>query len=139
MVLENTYSEDIIMDLNIPFKVYFFLFLVIILIIAFKYFFSKEEIFDFIEKSRKNALNQPDKNDKLVILTQLNTKINRDYLDNSQYYSELGYLKLFGCQKEKIVINNSEKRKKRNNKKVGFSNSILYENCENENENVKIL
>ena len=46
-------SDDIMMELNIPFQVYILLFLLIIIYVAFKYFYSSEEIFEFIEKSKK--------------------------------------------------------------------------------------
>ena len=136
-IKENT-SNDLIMDLNIPFKIYFLLFLLIIIYVIFKYFFSSEEIFDFIEQSRKKFfLNEES---KLNLLTKLNTKINRDYLDNSKYYNEIGYSKIYGNKKanEKEIIDNNksnpleEKNKNKifikKRKKVGFSNNIIYEN-----------
>ena len=131
-------SIDLIMDLNIPFKIYFLLFLLIIIYVIFKYFFSSEEIFDFIEQARKNFfLNEES---KLNLLTKLNTKINRDHLDNSKYYNEIGYTKIYGNKKEnekEIIDNNKsnhleEKNKNKifikKRKKVGFSNNIIYEN-----------
>ena len=127
-------SDDIMMELNIPFQVYILLFLLIIIYVTFKYFYSSEEIFEFIEKSKK--INE---DEKLNLLTKLNTKINRDkdFLDNSKYYNEVGYIKIYG-KKEKENIDNKEINKIRNenkifikkNKKVGFSDIIIYENDE---------
>ena len=150
---ENT-SKDLIMDLNIPFKIYALLLFLIFIYIIFKYFFSSEEIFEFIEKSKKSSLKLfSDEVEKLKLLTQLNTKINRDYLDNSKYYNKIGYSKIYGnhLEKEKDKeclngkknnkINNNKKEEKKNIfikkiKKVGFSNNIIYENdCSEENDN----
>ncbi len=136
---EENISKDLIMDLNIPFKVYFLLFLLIVIYVIFKYFFSTEEIFEFIEKSRKNSISFFSKEEnKLDLLTKLNTKINRDYLDNSKYYNEVGYTKIYGNKKEeenfddKNQVKNNAKKNKDNiinkkRKKVGFSNNIIYE------------
>ena len=144
MPIKENISNDIIMDLEIPFKVYLLLIMLIVLIIICKYFFSKEEIFEFIEKSKKSSLNEKSKEDKLKLLTQLNTKINRDYLDNSKYYNETGYFKIYGNKKEDIPINTKQKSESNNstnsiienknqvfikkNKKVCFSDNIIYEN-----------
>lgn len=141
ILIENNTSKDIIMDLNIPFIFYVYLFLIIVLVIIFKYFFSKEEIIDFIEKSQKNSLKAfPDEDDKLFLLTQLNTKINRDFLDNSKYYHKLGVSKIYGNENETTSINNEkvkilnatiENKNKifiKKTKKVRFSNDIIYEN-----------
>ena len=125
-------SNDIMKDLNIPFQVYIILFLLIIIYIVFKYFYSSEEIFEFIEISNKKS----NEVDKLNLLIELNTKINRDFLDNSKYYNEVGYTKIYGNKKEKenknINKNNNENKifiKK--SKKVGFSDIIIYENDDN--------
>ena len=128
-------NSDIIMDLDIPFYAYIILILVFITIFLFKYFFSKEEIFDFIEKSKKDLLKSFSEEETNVnLLTKLNTKINRDYLDNSKYYFEKGYKKIY----ENNEFNKREKQKKSENEKknekiyikklVGFSNNIIYEN-----------
>ena len=53
---QNNDTKDIMMDLNIPFKFYLFLLLIIIIIVVVKYFYSNEEIFEFIEKTKKNSL-----------------------------------------------------------------------------------
>ena len=133
MPIVDNNTTDIIMDLNIPFKVYFILFILVLIIIALKYFFSKEEIMDFIEKNIKNSSEQSNENDKLNLLTKINTKINRDCLENSKYYNELGFFKIYGYQKEKNTKNNLSNENKKSiiiakNKKVGFSNNIIYEN-----------
>ena len=137
MVKVENNANDIMMDLNIPFQVYILLFLLVIIYIVFKYFYSSEEIFEFIEKSKKKS----NEVDKLNLLTELNTKINRDFLDNSKYYNEVGYSKIYGNKKEKenidnkeINTNNNENKNKifiKKSKKVGFSDTIIYENDEN--------
>ena len=129
-------NEDIILDLEIPYYVYFIIFCIIIIILILNYFNPKEEIFDFIEKSKQNPLSQfSSKENKLNLLTKLNTKINRDYLDHSKYYFEKGYNKIYEIKQSSKKENNkdSEEEKKekifiKKNKKVGFSNNIIYEN-----------
>ena len=151
-VLEKN-ENDIILDLEIPLKVYILIVLAIVIMFVYKYFFAKEEIFDFIEKSKKSSSNLSlNEEDNLNLLTQLNTKINRDYLDNSKYYNETGYLKIYGNHKKNNTLNMGKSEKAKNdlsshlnkkdkskifikkNKKVGFSNKIIYEN-EHEKEN----
>ena len=142
--MEKEKTNDIIMDLEIPLEVYIMLLLIMIFVIIFKYFFSKEDIFEFIEKSKKSFKNVSDEEDKLNLLTQLNTKINRDYLDNSKYYYETGYFKIYGNKKEKLPLHSIEvyrndishtteieKKNKiliKKSKKVLFSDNIFYEN-----------
>ena len=140
-------SKEIIMDLNIPFKVYIYLLLIILLVVIIKYFFSKEEIFDFIEKKNKEtqsaqSVKVPNEDTKLNLLTKLNTKINRDYLDNSKYYHKVGLSKIYGSKKEENTLNNTIKSKLfyksaienksnmviKKRRKVSFSNNIIYEN-----------
>ena len=109
-------SSDLIMDLNIPFKIYFLLFLLIIIYVIFKYFFSSEEIFDF----KNFFLNEEN---KLNLLTKLNTKINRDHLDNSKYYNEIGYTKIYGNKKEnekEFIDNNKRNHLEEKNKNKIF-------------------
>ena len=137
MVIVENNANDIMMDLNIPFQVYILLFLLVIIYVVFKYFYSSEEIFEFIEKSKKKS----NEVDKLNLLTELNTKINRDFLDNSKYYNEVGYSKIYGNKKEKenidnkeINTNNNENKNKifiKKSKKVGFSDTIIYDNDDN--------
>ena len=137
MVKVENNANDIMMDLNIPFQVYILLFLLVIIYVVFKYFYSSEEIFEFIEQSKKKS----NEAEKLNLLTELNTKINRDFLDNSKYYNEVGYSKIYGNKKEKENINNKEINTNNNenknkifikkSKKVGFSDTIIYENDEN--------
>ena len=137
MVKVENNANDIMMDLNIPFQVYILLFLLVIIYVVFKYFYSSEEIFEFIEKSKKKS----NEVDKLNLLTELNTKINRDFLDNSKYYNEVGYSKIYGNKKEKenidnkeINTNNNENKNKifiKKSKKVGFSDTIIYDNDDN--------
>ena len=137
MVKVENNANDIMMDLNIPFQVYILLFLLVIIYVVFKYFYSSEEIFEFIEKSKKKS----NEAEKLNLLTELNTKINRDFLDNSKYYNEVGYSKIYGNKKEKenidnkeINTNNNENKNKifiKKSKKVGFSDTIIYDNDDN--------
>ena len=129
-------DDDIIMDLEIPFYVYILLFFIFVIILIIKYLNPNEEIFDFIEKSRHDSQKtfSEDEN-KLKLLTKLNTKINRDYLDNSKYYFEKGYNKIYhnelqstNEEKEKLIKESKkEKFYIKKNKKVGFSNNVIYE------------
>ena len=135
-------SKEIIMDLHIPFKVYIYFLLIILLVVIIKYFFSKEEIFDFIEKNKEKPVKLPNEETKLNLLTKLNTKINRDYLDNSKYYHKVGLSKIYGNEKEEKTTNQNIKNNQnykskienksnmtiKKGKKVIFSNNIIYEN-----------
>ena len=134
---QNINNNDIIMDLEIPYYVYIALFIIVVCILIYKQIYPNEELFDFIEKSKKDSLNQfSKKENKLLLLTKLNTKINRDYLDNSKYYYEKGYNKIYENNKLDIKENKKILEKDGNNekvyitkiKKVGFSNNIIYEN-----------
>ena len=134
---QNINNNDIIMDLEIPYYVYIALFIIVAFILIYKQIYPNEELFDFIEKSKKDSLNLfSKKENKLLLLTKLNTKINRDYLDNSKYYYEKGYNKIYENNKLDIKENKKILEKNGNNekvyitkiKKVGFSNNIIYEN-----------
>ena len=132
-------NNDIIMDLEIPSYVYIIIFIIFIVIFIFKYFFSNEEIFDFIEKNKKELLKTFSKEETQInLLTKLNTKINRDYLDNSHYFYEKGYKKIYEDERTSLKNinkkndNDNENKKEKiyikKNKRVGFSNDIIYEN-----------
>ena len=134
---QNINNNDIIMDLEIPYYVYIALFIIVAFILIYKQIYPNEELFDFIEKYKKDSLNLfSKKENKLLLLTKLNTKINRDYLDNSKYYYEKGYNKIYENNKLDIQENKKILEKDGNNekvyitkiKKVGFSNNIIYEN-----------
>ena len=134
---QNINNNDIIMDLEIPYYVYIALFIIVVCILIYKQIYPNEELFDFIEKYKKDSLNLfSKKENKLLLLTKLNTKINRDYLDNSKYYYEKGYNKIYENNKLDIQENKKILEKDGNNekvyitkiKKVGFSNNIIYEN-----------
>ena len=134
---QNINNNDIIMDLEIPYYVYIALFIIVAFILIYKQIYPNEELFDFIEKYKKDSLNLfSKKENKLLLLTKLNTKINRDYLDNSKYYYEKGYNKIYENNKLDIKENKKILEKNGNNekvyitkiKKVGFSNNIIYEN-----------
>ena len=133
---QNINNNDIIMDLEIPYYVYIALFIIVAFILIYKQIYPNEELFDFIEKSKKDSLNLfSKKENKLLLLTKLNTKINRDYLDNSKYYYEKGYNKIYENNKLDIQENKKILEKDGNNekvyitkiKKVGFSNNIIFE------------
>ena len=111
--------------------------LIHLFILIYKQIYPNEELFDFIEKYKKDSLNLfSKKENKLLLLTKLNTKINRDYLDNSKYYYEKGYNKIYENNKLDIKENKKILEKDGNDekvyitkiKKVGFSNNIIYEN-----------
>ena len=134
---QNINNNDIIMDLEIPYYVYIALFIIVVCILIYKQIYPNEELFDFIEKYKKDSLNLfSKKENKLLLLTKLNTKINRDYLDNSKYYYEKGYNKIYENNKLDIKENKKILEKDGNDekvyitkiKKVGFSNNIIYEN-----------
>ena len=134
---QNINNNDIIMDLEIPYYVYIALFIIVAFILIYKQIYPNEELFDFIEKYKKDSLNLfSKKENKLLLLTKLNTKINRDYLDNSKYYYEKGFNKIYENNKLDIKENKKILEKDGNNekvyitkiKKVGFSNNIIYEN-----------
>ena len=134
---QNINNNDIIMDLEIPYYVYIALFIIVAFILIYKQIYPNEELFDFIEKYKKDSLNLfSKKENKLLLLTKLNTKINRDYLDNSKYYYEKGYNKIYENNKLDIKENKKILEKDGNDekvyitkiKKVGFSNYIIYEN-----------
>ena len=134
---QNINNNDIIMDLEIPYYVYIALFIIVAFILIYKQIYPNEELFDFIEKYKKDSLNLfSKKENKLLLLTKLNTKINRDYLDNSKYYYEKGYNKIYENNKLDIKENKKILEKDGNDekvyitkiKKVGFSNNIIYEN-----------
>ena len=140
MSFEDNKSQSYIMeDLNIPLSFYIILVVVIIILIIIKYIFSTEEIFQFIDKAKKNSLKYfKDESDMLNLLTKLNTKINRDFLDNSEYYNKVGYSKIYGCENEKNKKNLSKSEKTHKiiiNKKVRFNNEVIFENEGGDNIN----
>ena len=140
MAIEDIRSQNNIMeDLNIPFSFYIILAVIIIIFIIIKYVFSTEEIFEFIDKAKKNSLKDfKDESDMLNLLTKLNTKINRDFIDNSEYYNKIGYSKIYGCKNENKEDKLSKSKKAHKitiNKKVRFNNEIIFENEENKNLN----
>ena len=136
----NNCNKDIILDLEIPYYVYIILIFVFLIIFVFKYINSTEEIFDFIEKNKKDLFQSfSEEETKKNLLTKLNTKINRDYLDNSKYYYEKGFNKIYENnelnkrkeKKQSEKVNNIEKVYIKRNKKVGFTNNIIYEDNNN--------
>ena len=129
---KNQSQNNIMEDLNIPFSVYIIFALIVIISIIIKYIFSTEEIFEFIDKAKKNSLKYfKDESDMLSLLTKLNTKINRDFIDNSEYYNKIGYSKIYGhenTQKENKLLKTKKCHKHIINKKVRFNNEIIFEN-----------
>ena len=111
-------------------KKYCFIFVfIVIVIIIIKYLTSKEEIFDEIEKLKNKMINF--NLDKLSILTIINTKINRDYLENSKYYNNEGYKEIYGNENYNEYINSNinnnlkgNNNKKNKKMKVTFNDNI---------------
>ena len=120
------YKEELIKSL--PKKFYFIFILIFIIIIVIKYLTSKEDILIEIDKLKNKMKNF--NIDKLSILTKINTKINRDYLDNSKYYNNKGYKEIFGDENyDEYIHCNLNKNKNYSNKKnkkmkVTFNNNI---------------
>ena len=66
-----------------------------------------------------------------IIMSRINTKINRDYLEHSKYYNEKGFQEIFGKEIENNLNNvNKDKNYNKDIKKVKFSDIIVYD-CEN--------
>ena len=127
MTERNNIAKEVMVELEIPIKVYVFIVLIIVIYFLYKFFFSKEEIIEFLDKSKYQLLKDED---KLNLFTQFNTKINRDYLDFSNYYNEIGYSKIYGNGKNKnnCKDNKSKEIIIKKNKRVSFTQNIIYEN-----------
>ena len=100
--------------------------IIAIILLIWKVFYSKEEIFEEIDNFKKNLRNKfsPDELN-LFCLTKLNTKINRDYLDRSKYFIEKGMKQIFGKTLTDINKDSgSNHRKKKVNRRVTFMATV---------------
>ena len=98
---------------SLPKKFYFIFIFIFIIIIIIKYLTSKEDIFIEIDKLKNKMKNF--NIDKLSILTKINTKINRDYLDNSKYYNTKGFKEIYGQNYDEYVHSNLNNLNRNNN------------------------
>ena len=108
------------------FKIIIFFSVLIILYLCFQCFFSKEEILIEIEKMKNQSLSF---SEKISCFTKINTKINRDYLEDSKFYNEKGFKEIFGKKynKNNSNINKGKIENNKINKKVKFSNIIVFD------------
>ena len=67
--------------------------------------------------------------EKISCFTKINTKINRDYLEDSKFYNEKGLKEIFGKEynKNNSNINKGKIENNKINKKVKFSNIIVFD------------
>lgn len=105
-------------------KIFIYSSLLIILYICFQYFFSKEDIIIEIEKIKNKNLSL---SEKISFYTRINTKINRDYLDNSKLYNEKGFKEIFGKEYNQNNSNINKDKNNKFNKKVKFSDVIIFD------------
>ena len=107
-------------------KIMIFFLVLIILYLCFQCFFSKEEILIEIEKMKNQSLSF---SEKISCFTKINTKINRDYLEDSKFYNEKGFKEIFGKEynKNNSNINKGKIENNKINKKVKFSNIIVFD------------
>ena len=105
------------------FYIYFIIFILVSLLI--KYIFSKEEIIVEIEKIKNKTLTL---SEKMSFFTKINTKINRDYLDDSNFYNQKSFKEIFGKEINNDFLNvNKGKTSKKDIKKVKFSNIDVFD------------
>ena len=114
---------------SLPKKFYFIFIFIFIIIIIIKYLTSKEDIFIEIDKLKNKMKNF--NIDKLSILTKINTKINRDYLDNSKYYNTKGFKEIYGQNYDEYVHSNL------NN--LNRNNAQRNINCQNYNSKNSLI
>lgn len=119
-------NDNIDFEEIFPFKIIIFFSVLIILYLCFQCFFSKEEILIEIEKMKNQSLSF---SEKISCFTKINTKINRDYLEDSKFYNEKGFKEIFGKQynKNNSNINKGKIENNKINKKVKFSNIIVFD------------
>lgn len=88
----------------------------------------QDELFEEIEELKKENKEKLDKRDlDLLCFTKLNTRINRDYLDYSLYYSTKGYTKIYGGDLNDTTYLNKMNKKRHyisKGKKISFSDNI---------------
>ena len=118
-------NDNIDFEEIFPFKIIIFFLVLIILYLCFQCFFSKEEILIEIEKMKNQSLSF---SEKISCFTKINTKINRDYLEDSKFYNEKGFKEIFGKEynKNNSNINKGKIENNKINKKVKFSNIIVF-------------
>ena len=119
-------NDNIDFEEIFPFKIIIFFLVLIILYLCFQCFFSKEEILIEIEKMKNQSLSF---SEKISCFTKINTKINRDYLEDSKFYNEKGLKEIFGKEynKNNSNINKGKIENNKINKKVKFSNIIVFD------------
>jgi hypothetical protein len=119
-------NDNIDFEEIFPFKIIIFFSVLIILYLCFQCFFSKEEILIEIEKMKNQSLSF---SEKISCFTKINTKINRDYLEDSIFYNEKGFKEIFGKEynKNNSNINKGKIENNKINKKVKFSNIIVFD------------
>ena len=119
-------NDNIDFEEIFPFKIIIFFSVLIILYLCFQCFFSKEEILIEIEKMKNQSLSF---SEKISSFTKINTKINRDYLEDSKFYNEKGFKEIFGKEynKNNSNINKGKIENNKINKKVKFSNIIVFD------------
>ena len=119
-------NDNIDFEEIFPFKIIIFFSVLIILYLCFQCFFSKEEILIEIEKMKNQSLSF---SEKISWFTKINTKINRDYLEDSIFYNEKGFKEIFGKEynKNNSNINKGKIENNKINKKVKFSNIIVFD------------
>lgn len=119
-------NDNIDFEEIFPFKIIIFFSVLIILYLCFQCFFSKEEILIEIEKMKNQSLSF---SEKISCFTKINTKINRDYLEDSKFYNEKGFKEIFGKEynKNNSNINKGKIENNKINKKVKFSNIIVFD------------
>ena len=89
-------------------------------------FFFQRRILIEIEKMKNQSLSF---SEKISSFTKINTKINRDYLEDSKFYNEKGFKEIFGKEynKNNSNINKGKIENNKINKKVKFSNIIVFD------------
>jgi len=115
---------------NISFKIYIYMTLIILFLNILKIIKSKNKFLKEIETFKKTTKSNSS-NEKIKLFTKLNTKINRDYLDYSNYYSKSNFKSIFGKNMKinKINYNILKKvaniyKKFKSKKKVKFSENL---------------
>ena len=64
----------------------------------------------------------------MSFFTKINTKINRDYLDDSNFYNQKSFKEIFGKEINNDFLNvNKGKTSKKDIKKVKFSNIDVFD------------
>jgi hypothetical protein len=116
----------------ISLKIYIYMTLIILFLNILKIIKSKNKFLKEIEDFKKSK-NSELSNEKIKFFTKLNTKINRDYLDYSNYYSKSNFNCIFdkNLKMNKInynffkkVSNIYKKFKKKPKKNVKFSENL---------------